>query len=315
MLEHIEIQDYCLEQLIKKLNQNYQMVSCTLDEICHIKERDGLSRIEIVEAPSTVTSFQHFHSSHEKQFYLSSFRTYSFEEFCSQLEKIMPNQGDFHFSSFLKELLMEMNQELEDIYSVLNEDLESLSILDLQDLKKDILVCEMKKSYLQRRIDETSSMKHSSYRNHMIFVPAISGNTSIMDDFKEIPVEYYGSFLGLFQSILDGSFKNIKRFSDNKKLRGILEVKDFKTRVAFSRISGDYYAVIMAFMKKSDNDTGYRRSLEARVANYRTCQSYLKEQLMNADFLKLNQEYQEELLRMLGAQDEKPKAFVKSPNS
>ena len=107
-------------------------------------------------------------------------------------------------------------------------------------------------------------------------------------------------FKGLFDSILDGSFKNIKRFNkSNNKNAGVVEVKDYQVRVVFDRIDEDKYAIISAFIKKCDNDKGYATQLEMKIRNYFIQKSLLKEQIKNPEYIKESRKYQEDLYSIL----------------
>ena len=103
-------------------------------------------------------------------------------------------------------------------------------------------------------------------------------------------------FRGLINSIRDGSFKNVKRFhSSNNKTAYASEVKDYKIRVVFDRIGPHEYALITAFIKKSDNDIGYQRTLISKIRNYMNIKNSLIENLSNPSFLALQKQYEKEL--------------------
>ena len=115
----------------------------------------------------------------------------------------------------------------------------------------------------------------------------------------------------MFDSIKDGSFKNVKRFSNtNNKNAGVSEVRDYKIRVVFDRISSHDYAIITAFIKKSDNDAGYLKSLISKVKNYDNIRAILKNNLNNPEFMNLQKEYENELYNILN-QTSKSKQHVK----
>ena len=96
------------------------------------------------------------------------------------------------------------------------------------------------------------------------------------------------AFKKLFDSIKDGTFKNVKRYNNNKNYltSSVAEVKDFKIRVVFDRISKNDYALITAFIKKSDNDRGYRNSLDLKIINYLKQKDRLKELINDDEYMK-----------------------------
>ena len=62
-------------------------------------------------------------------------------------------------------------------------------------------------------------------------------------------------------SIKNNRFKNRKNLTDISK---VLEVKNFKTRIIFSRVGQTKYAILGMFMKKVDKDKLQREFLLAR---------------------------------------------------
>ena len=120
-------------------------------------------------------------------------------------------------------------------------------------------------------------------------------------------VDYLESFKGLFESITDGTFKNVKRFNSNNKISGISEVKDFKTRVVFDRIGKYDYAIITAFTKKSNNDKGYLISLELKIKNYLNQKEKMISLLNNDDFRKENHLLEQELYNKLSISNKEKK--------
>ena len=146
----------------------------------------------------------------------------------------------------------EINEFIELEYDNLSEEelKEFRSEIKSEQTKLEILKSVLTKDEKQKEIEQI--------KNKLIFVPTSGGTPRILEEIEDIPVDYYEGFLGLFQSIIDGTFKGVERFaSTNNTLAGISKVKDFKIRVAFDRIDKDKYAVITAFTKKSDNAKSY----------------------------------------------------------
>ena len=75
---------------------------------------------------------------------------------------------------------------------------------------------------------------------------------SSKEEIWHLTKDFYPSFLELIKSIEDGTFKGVKRFTNNHDLLGVNEVKAHQVRVGFVRLAVDTYALITAFVKKSD---------------------------------------------------------------
>ena len=97
--------------------------------------------------------------------------------------------------------------------------------------------------------------------NELVYLKSGTGNYYALKDLDDIPKEYYASFLELLVSIKNNHFKNRKNLTDVSK---VLEVKNFKTRIIFSRVGQTKYAILGMFMKKVDKDKLQREFLLAR---------------------------------------------------
>ena len=140
------------------------------------------------------------------------------------------------------------------------------------------------------------------------------GNIRVIDEIEKISKsspEFCSEFLELFQSIQDGSFKRVKRFLNNNKLVGISEVRGFKPRVVFDRIGKNDYAIITAFLKKCDNDRGYKDSLELKIQKYMSQRDNIVKRLNNPEYRALNEQYTNELFGKLGYNKEDSKSIEK----
>ena len=122
-----------------------------------------------------------------------------------------------------------------------------------QNHPKKILKAELAK-YYQPEIEEPQE-------NELVYLKSDIGNYYALKDLDDIPKEYYASFLELLLSIKNNRFKNRKNLTDISK---VLEVKNFKTRIIFSRVGQTKYAILGMFMKKVDKDKLQRKFLLAR---------------------------------------------------
>ena len=182
---------------------------------------------------------------------------------------------------------------------------ESISEEELKEFKDEIISEKTKLQILKSALlSDNKTSVEEKIENKLIFVPTSGGTPRVLEEIEHIAPEYYDGFLGLFQSIVDGTFKGVERFaSTNNALSGISKVKDFKIRVAFDRIDKDKYAVITAFTKKSDNAKSYLAPLKVKVAHYRKVAPKLKELIKDESFLEENEKYQERLFEILNQKE------------
>ena len=132
--------------------------------------------------------------------------------------------------------------------------------------------------------------------NKIIFLQTHSGSTYAENDLYQIPTEYYETFSDLLKSIEDGTLKNAKKFnSSNNIIKGISEVKDFKTRIVFDRIAKNTYVIIHIFMKKSDNDMGYKQAMEQRIVYYKKNKENILKQLQDKSYISMQEEIKDNL--------------------
>lgn len=229
-----------------------------------------------------------------------------------EIKEVLPNKEDYDYENVLLRLMAELVKENRQIETIINE--EEMSAEDKEELNNEIKENArrqtiLKELFLEREKEEEAQI---SEENKLVFMPTQSGNPCVISELKHIDPEYYEGFIGLFDSIISGKFKNRKRLTSNSTASGLLEVKDFKIRVVFSRLGPKEYCVITAFTKKTDNNKDYQEQLNLRAASFKKMESVLKENIQNEDFMQLQATYQEELYNLLGKNNEKPFQKVKT---
>lgn len=240
----------------------------------------------------------------EINYYLEDYNNLEKGFTLEKLETILPSKKKGNYRDICRRLQAESFKNIK-FFSEFK--LDDLSSTDLIELKEDIELEKVKIRAINEVINNKEEVvtNSSADKNKIVLVPSITGNIRVLDEFGKIPFEYYSSFLDLIKSIEDGTFKNIKRFNGNKELTGVLQVKDFKIRIVFARLSEDTYGLITAFVKKSDKDRGYQETLKARVNEYQKQEEFLKRIILDAEFMKENELYLEELYRLLNKEKNK----------
>lgn len=252
-------------------------------------------------------SLESFDSSFDEEvsFYLESYRFLDDDFTREDLISILPSHKSSHYLEILMRLQAESLREIKSISEIIYQEA-SLSPEELASYQ-EFIELEKKKiqtlqELLKEPVDETTSSEEKF--NRIVLVPTLSGNIRVLDELKHIPVEYYDDFKVLFQSIVDGTFVGVKKFTNNPILSKIFEVKGFKVRVIFARLSNDTYAIISAFIKKTDTDKYYTDSLSRKVSDYKKIEASLKSKISDDDFLHENELYVQQLFQLISPKDE-----------
>jgi len=219
-----------------------------------------------------------------------------------EIISVLPKNNNYDFERLINTILMHYIEDCVEIENfIASEELtqeEQEEFLTELHTKKEIMnkIIEYRN---QPIIVETEIKK-----NNLIYLNSSSGNVYAQNDLKSIDIDYYDSFLELLNSIIDGSFKNVKNFSNNNKIGQLYEVKDFKTRIVFDRIDKNTIIIISIFMKKTDKDLKYREQIVNRATKYRNIRDMLKMLCKNPEYIKENEEITNELLDTLSRKGE-----------
>lgn len=242
----------------------------------------------------------------EVEYYLSQLKELKNSNIEDEFETSIPSRMHYQYERILTRLKLESIRLIKEIKDLLAE--EGLSLEDMNAFKEE-LDLELKKiELINKALEPVKEEEQASTKkdNKLIFVPTSGGDIRVLDEIDSIPYEYYDRFLGLFQSIKNGTFKNVQRFTGNNELNGLCEVKDFKVRVIFVRLTKDSYAIISAFTKKSDNDKAYRAAVIKKYNDFQIAESSLRKNIQNEEFLELHKTYETELFEKLSPTTKTP---------
>lgn len=252
-----------MRQEIEKLKQateEYQYDKQIQDEEKSISNNEE----ELVDFPKQNLDFEN-----EVDYYFSLLDSIMLSDNIKEkINDVMPSKKKPNYNKLIMRIQMEFLKNIKDINDLLEEERDVVSIEDLEDFKREIDLNRKKIEIINILSKEEKNTDEENIENNLFFVPTTGGNIRVFEEIDSIDTEYLATFKGLFDSIKDGTFKNVKRLSGSSIMTGISEVKDYKTRIVFDRIGKHDYAIISVFMKKSDNDKGYRVSLELKIKNY-----------------------------------------------
>lgn len=236
------------------------------------------------------------------------------EDLQDQIESSLPNPNTGDYKTIVLRLKLKLLKSIKETADFISECREEFDDEDLEEYKEEIRLCSKKLEILKSESNEEVNENKTSTKNNFFFPVSSMGNIRVIDEIEKISKsspEFCSEFLELFQSIQDGSFKRVKRFLNNNKLVGISEVRGFKPRVVFDRIGKNDYAIITAFLKKCDNDRGYKDSLELKIQKYMSQRDNIVKRLNNPEFRALNEQYTNELFGKLGYNKEDSKSIEK----
>ena len=236
------------------------------------------------------------------------------EDLQDQIESSLPNPNTGDYKTIVLRLKLKLLKSIKETADFISECREKFDDEDLEEYKEEIRLCSKKLEILKSESNEEVNENKTSTKNNFFFPVSSMGNIRVIDEIEKISKsspEFCSEFLELFQSIQDGSFKRVKRFLNNNKLVGISEVRGFKPRVVFDRIGKNDYAIITAFLKKCDNDRGYKDSLELKIQKYMSQRDNIVKRLNNPEYRALNEQYTNELFGKLGYNKEDSKSVEK----
>ena len=236
------------------------------------------------------------------------------EDLQDQIESSLPNPNTGDYKTIVLRLKLKLLKSIKETADFISECREEFDDEDLEEYKEEIRLCSKKLEILKSESNEEVNENKTSTKNNFFFPVSSMGNIRVIDEIEKISKsspEFCSEFLELFQSIQDGIFKRVKRFLNNNKLVGISEVRGFKPRVVFDRIGKNDYAIITAFLKKCDNDRGYKDSLELKIQKYMSQRDNIVKKLNNPEYRALNEQYTNELFGKLGYNKEESKSIEK----
>ena len=218
-----------------------------------------------------------------------------------EMVQVLPKHHQPDFELLMNTILSEIVLYCNDIDAFLAN--EKLSKEEKDEFKQEIKDIQEIMNWMVQYRDQINTELEEESKNNLVYLTSSSGNVYALNDIKSIDQAYYDSFLELINSIINGTFKNIKTFVHNNKLVQLYEVKNFKTRIVFSKIFVNTFLIISIFIKKTDNDLKYREQLINRSIIFQNNKTNLKQLCQEENFLKSQEEITGQILRILKKED------------
>lgn len=295
-----------LKAAIECNSRTYRLMSSKVESLRKLqqaaKEKARTTIIEeepekVVEQPiSTLDS----EFEEEVDYYLSQVKELSIDNL-DEIEEALPNRKNYDYERIVRRIqaeLMKNIKELRDFIateSLTKEDAEEFATEINSELSKITAISKE----LAKTEEEELSSEEEQIPNTLIFVPTSGGNIRVQDEIDHIDQSYYKRFEMLLSSIKDGTFKGIKKM--HGELAGLTEVKDRPSgaRITFMRLDKKTYAIISAFVKKSDNNNGYQKMVASHYQTYLSAEEDLKKAIQNPEFIAMHQDIEKQVFQTL----------------
>ena len=296
-LEEIERLTYRKKQELNKL------------QIKPIKENTVRKEATIIQENVTIKEVKESQFEDEIKFYLINYRLLRDNFTMSEIKSILPRKNNPEYINIMLRLSLESIKEIKELKQLLM--LPDIDQEEQEICNKYIDQEKRKVSFIKELLQQKDEEKENEEQNNIILIPTVSGNIRIIEELKHIPIDYYDGFKELIESIVNGSFKNVKMLRRDNDIIGACEVKLFKIRVVFIRLNINTYALVTAFVKKSDNDKLYRESLNNKLRDYYSIEEKIKGLLSSPEFLAENEKNVQEMWSILHQENKEAKQIGK----
>lgn len=318
----IDINDLTEKEIIKVMDENHKSSVLQKEEIKKLEKINKQEKIQIITPVLSKTleqkdinlkcEMQNNDNEFEDEvnYYLTEIDNIKEDEINQKLKKALPTKKNYNYTKILLRLKAEMLKNIKEIKELCEEEKETTTAKDLEEMKEYIMSYKEKINIIDNALIEKEEIIEDTetIENNIFYASTSSGNIRVLEEIDKIPIEYYERFLGLLNSIKEGTFKNVKRFTTiNNSTYGLCEVRDFKTRVIFDRIGENDYVVVTMFIKKCDNDKGYIEPLKRKIAEYKLYSDDIKEKLNDEEFISTQKNIDEEIINKLSEPIQKTK--------
>lgn len=216
---------------------------------------------------------------------------------------ILPQEDDYDKERLVKRLYIEYCRKIRQTTSFIQTERENGTdeeelVSFYEEIRKyeEIKNSLRKSTHFDQEIEEENTTK-----NNLLFLTTDSGRIRTFETIDDIDSRCYPALGELFASIIDGTFKSGKAFTDNDKVGGILEVRnlEYQLRVIYAPIAPKYYAVLGVMIKKTDANSRYKQLLTSMVSNLNSQKKSLEKGLEDPEFCRQQEAYTKALFEKL----------------
>lgn len=284
---------------VKKLRLGTEETIIEKSSINQIEENDKVAIANLDEEENSLLEEIIYYYLKVKDFNITENKK-SIEE----LQKELPSVKKTNYQDIILGINSFFIKEINEIKVFIENEKNNIAKEELDEFKKDIIDIQLKINTILQ-ISQTKSLQKETNEieqeqvNKIVFLETESGNIYVQEDLdnNSVPSEYYEGFAELIHSIEDGTFKNVRYLTNNNKIVGIGEVRGTRKRVIFDRVGYDTYAIIGAFIKKSNKDKSYLDPLINRIVTYKKNKDNIVKKVKEPTYL----ESQKEILKQIYA--------------
>lgn len=306
----ISVCDEDLEQVIKN---NIETANIIRKELIKLKQKATIiqSDYEISEISKSLekTVLDNTDDDREAEYYYyysnlkEDYDKASTKE--EQKEAVVSNLPSIHNNNYMliiNRIKAEIHKEYLELDSLKTDD-ESIEFIEEVEQEQKSLIELIEMINVSQTEEIRSIGTESKKENKLVFLDTSSGNVYAQSDLLVMDEEYYEGFKNLLLSIEDGTFKGVKRFKNNDAIKGVSEVRAYKIRVVFDRIDTDKYIIIHMFVKKTNNDRGYREKLINRVNYYQQNKDTIQAMMNDTEYLNQQHNLRDNIMKGLEAKN------------
>lgn len=290
--DNIETAKIIRKELIKLKQESINIESdCQISEI---SKKDVETELDDDTSEDREDEYYYYYSNLKDDYDKASTKEEQKEAVISNLPSVHNN----NYMLIINRIKAEIHKEYLELESLKTDD-ESESFIEEVEQEQQSLM-ELIEIINVSQVEEIRFMESKSKKgNQLVFLGTSYGNVYAQNDLLIIDEEYYEGFQNLLLSIEDGTFKGVKRFKNNDVIKGISEVRAYKIRVVFDRIDKDKYVILHIFVKKTNNDRGYREKLMNRVAYYRQNKDNIQARICDTEYLNQQHNLRDNIMKGL----------------
>lgn len=218
-----------------------------------------------------------------------------------EIKDILPLKGNLNYNHIINVIILGLYEEVIEYKKLLVMDKSSMSEKEIKDVKLEINYLLLKINFLKKLNQKNSVVIENDNReiNDLLFLKTASGNYSVFSDLKEIAIDHYNLFHTLLTEMINGKFRNLKRFNDNNAIQGMMEVRYNQARITFIPMSKDKYVILDMFIKKTQVDAVYKAALKNKYDLFRENYLIINNLMFNDEYLEENRKVLDSLLSTL----------------
>ena len=221
-----------LDEMIEVIEDNIHTTTLTREEISKLKlQSKRTKRQDIVIQPKKkeITEKEPYCDidfEEEMEYYLTDYKSLREDNLEEDLLSILPSKKTYRYKDIILRLIAESLKEIKEVNELISRD--NFNNEELADLRSVILLEKKKISILKEHLKHKDEVEtEEEINNEIILVPSLTGNVKLIEDLEHIHPSNYEAFLELVESIKNGTFKGVKRFTNNLRFAGISEVRGF----------------------------------------------------------------------------------------